>query len=159
MLVNGLTASAAEIVAGALQDTQSALLVGERTFGKGVVQEVFEFQSWAGGMKLTTARYFTPAGRCIDRGLGMKRGTRDVPGSGGLLPDVIVPVPAAAVGALERALEHDDYPDWLKGALAAREATPPAGDRQLEVALAVLAGRPSDRTLEDDDERSRAKPR
>jgi carboxyl-terminal processing protease len=148
VLVNGTTASAAEVVAGALQDTQSALLVGERTFGKGVVQEVFEFQSWPGGMKLTTARYFTPAGRCIDRGLG---GGRDgAAPSRGLLPDVVVEVPAASAPALERALEREAWPDWLRSALAERDGGPAPGDLQLEAALAILSGRTPDRRTHDD---------
>ena len=64
LLVNGGTASAAEIVAGAMQDTHRAVVVGERTFGKGSVQSVIEMDGGE-GMKLTTARYFTPSGRVI----------------------------------------------------------------------------------------------
>ena len=64
LLVNGGTASAAEIVAGAMQDTKRAVVVGERTFGKGSVQSVIEMDNGE-GMKLTTARYFTPSGRVI----------------------------------------------------------------------------------------------
>ena len=79
VLVNWATASAAEVVAAALQDTQAGILVGERTFGKGVVQEVVEFESWPGGMKLTTGRMFSPAGRCVDRGVRPRR-ARPSPG-------------------------------------------------------------------------------
>lgn len=64
VLVNGDTASAAEIVSGALQDTRRAVIVGERTFGKGSVQSVIEMDNGE-GMRLTTARYYTPSGRVI----------------------------------------------------------------------------------------------
>ena len=64
VLVNGGTASAAEIVSGALQDTKRAVIVGERTFGKGSVQSVIEMDNGE-GMRLTTARYYTPSGRVI----------------------------------------------------------------------------------------------
>jgi len=59
VLVNGNSASAAEILAGAIKDTGTGILVGERTFGKGVVQTVFPLENEA-GLKLTTARYLTP---------------------------------------------------------------------------------------------------
>jgi len=64
VLVNGGSASASEIVAGALQDHKRALIVGNKTFGKGSVQTILPMNSRA-GIKLTTARYFTPNGRSI----------------------------------------------------------------------------------------------
>ncbi|HEV7607664.1 MAG TPA: S41 family peptidase [Steroidobacteraceae bacterium] len=64
VLVNGSTASAAEILAGALQDHHRALLLGRRTFGKGSVQTVMPLTAGR-AMKLTTSRYFTPSGRSI----------------------------------------------------------------------------------------------
>lgn len=64
LLVNGGTASAAEIVSGAMKDTRRAVIVGERTFGKGSVQSVIELQNGE-GMRLTTARYYTPSGVTI----------------------------------------------------------------------------------------------
>ena len=81
VLVDSDTASAAEIVAGALQDDGLATLVGTKTFGKGVVQSVFPLPDGA-ALKVTTARYFTPKGRNID-------GT-------GIVPDVVVAEPSDA---------------------------------------------------------------
>jgi carboxyl-terminal processing protease len=66
ILINRRTASASEVVAGALQDHDRALIVGENSFGKGLVQGVFRL--WGGtGLVLTTARYYTPTGRLIQR--------------------------------------------------------------------------------------------
>jgi carboxyl-terminal processing protease len=106
VLVDGRSASAAEIVAGALQDHDRAAIVGTPTYGKGSAQTVFRLND--GGLKLTTARWYTPAGRSITRrerretefGLLLEQGPRDRPrvrtlggrivrGGGGIVPDVI----------------------------------------------------------------------
>ncbi|MBV8370793.1 MAG: S41 family peptidase [Candidatus Eremiobacteraeota bacterium] len=81
VLVDGDTASAAEIVAGAVQDDKAGTLVGTRTFGKGLVQETYALPD-GGAIKLTTARYLTPAGRDIDKV--------------GITPDVVVAQPPDA---------------------------------------------------------------
>jgi carboxyl-terminal processing protease len=69
LLVNSASASAAEIVAGAMRDTRRAVIVGEKTFGKGSVQSVIELDHGE-GLRLTTARYYTPGGTTIhERGI------------------------------------------------------------------------------------------
>ncbi|MDP9204965.1 MAG: S41 family peptidase [Gemmatimonadota bacterium] len=104
VLVDSRSASAAEIVAGALQDHDRAVIIGTPTYGKGSAQSVISFGP-EGGLKITTARWFTPAGRSIARQLpadddsgdpaAMKRerfhtdAGRTVYGGGGITPDVI----------------------------------------------------------------------
>lgn len=65
VLINGGSASASEIVSGALQDHKRALIVGTKSFGKGSVQTVIPLSTSKGAMRLTTSRYFTPSGRSI----------------------------------------------------------------------------------------------
>lgn len=66
VLINGESASASEIVAGAIQDHDRGLIVGENSFGKGLVQNIYQLNGGA-GLTLTVARYFTPSGRLIQR--------------------------------------------------------------------------------------------
>jgi carboxyl-terminal processing protease len=82
VLVDRGTASASEIVAGALQDRHRAKLVGTRTFGKGVFQEVLELSN-GGALDITAGQYFTPNGRNL--------GGRGVHTGAGLTPDIVVP--------------------------------------------------------------------
>lgn len=75
VLVNGGSASASEIVAGALQDHHRAIIMGEKTFGKGSVQTILPLENEA-ALKLTTARYYTPSGRSIQ--------------ASGIIPDIVI---------------------------------------------------------------------
>jgi carboxyl-terminal processing protease len=93
VLVNGESASAAEIVAGALQDHDRALIVGETTFGKGLVQYPFPLE-YESALLLTVAHYFTPSGRLIQRDYS-NGGFYDYYTRGGLLGEKN---PAAPVG-------------------------------------------------------------
>ncbi|MDR0907690.1 MAG: S41 family peptidase [Rikenellaceae bacterium] len=86
VLTNGYTASSAEIVAGALQDLDRAVLVGQRTFGKGLVQSTLPvgFNSY---LKLTTAKYYIPSGRCVQ---AIDYSHRSETGGVGFVPDSLV---------------------------------------------------------------------
>lgn len=70
VLINGNSASASEILAGALKDNKKATLIGTKSFGKGLVQDVIPLDDGS-GVKVTTARYFTPSGVCI-QGIGIQ---------------------------------------------------------------------------------------
>jgi carboxyl-terminal processing protease len=142
-LVDGRSASAAEIVAGAIQDHDRAVLVGTPSYGKGSAQSVISFGD-EGGLKITTARWFTPAGRSITRARPGDDDAEDsappherfrtdqgrvVYGGGGITPDVIAGdsiVPIAESNFI-RALGSNagrfrdaitDYALYLKGAKA-----------------------------------------
>ncbi|MDC7708779.1 S41 family peptidase [Vogesella indigofera] len=102
VLVNAGSASASEIVAGALQDHKRALIVGTQTFGKGSVQSVLPLAN-NGGIKMTTARYFTPNGRSIQ--------------AKGIVPDIVVEEGNEALASLrvreadlERHLQNPNDP-------------------------------------------------
>ncbi len=66
ILINGSSASAAEVVAGAIQDLDRGLIVGKRSFGKGLVQSIYELPHNT-AVKMTTSKYYTPSGRCIQK--------------------------------------------------------------------------------------------
>lgn len=89
VLVNRSTASASEILAGALQDHHRAVVLGEQTFGKGVVQGIYPLRNET-GLALATAQYFTPSGRSIQRPYPGLRFARAASGPGGITPDRVV---------------------------------------------------------------------
>lgn len=149
VLINRQSASASEIVAGALQDHDRALIVGETSFGKGLVQSVFTLDEDT-GMALTTARYYTPSGRQIQRdysGAGIEYFYRDgmpgtagqaretrltdggrlVLGGGGITPDIIEPIrePNRFEALLNSKLVFFDYARRLTlGQVAAASSFP-----------------------------------
>lgn len=94
-LVDGGTASAAEILVGALQDHDRALVIGQKTFGKGLVQSVYNLSDGY-ALKLTTGRWLTPSGRSIhrDRSLDangvLREDAPDSTAAGGITPDILV---------------------------------------------------------------------
>jgi carboxyl-terminal processing protease len=124
VLINEFSASASEIVAGAIQDNDRGFIIGRRSYGKGLVQEATTFNDGS-VIRLTTARYFTPSGRCIqkpyehgadeynlevynrflngefldkdsiklnDSLIFYTKNKRPVFGSGGIMPDIFVPI-------------------------------------------------------------------
>src|SRR5437763_7761337 len=107
VLINGGSASASEIVAGALQDHHRAILLGTKSFGKGSVQTIIPLAGH-GAMRLTTARYYTPSGRSIQ--------------AKGIDPDIVVEAAKIeTVAEAQRRREAD-----LRGALANPQAAKPA---------------------------------
>jgi carboxyl-terminal processing protease len=130
LLVDGETASASEVLAGALQDHRRAVLVGERTYGKFLVQRIVPFERESVAVRLTTSRYYTPFGRNLQR--DDHRGVR-----GGLVPDHL-----ASSGDEERRALADWFADLhgLHWDLVPdpRGAPKPPADRVLDSALALL---------------------
>ena len=94
VLVNSVTASASEILAGSLQDLDRAVLVGTRTFGKGLVQTTRPLP-YGGTMKVTTSKYYIPSGRCVQ---AIDYTHRNEDGSVGRIPDSLTTVFHTAVG-------------------------------------------------------------
>ncbi|PLX13928.1 MAG: hypothetical protein C0597_10845 [Marinilabiliales bacterium] len=86
VLVNRGSASASEIVAGALQDLDRAVILGQRTFGKGLVQTTIPL-SYNAQVKVTTAKYYTPSGRCVQM---LDYSNRNEDGSVGHVPDSLI---------------------------------------------------------------------
>ncbi len=131
VLINGGSASASEIVAGALQDHRRAILVGTRSFGKGSVQSMIPFGN-RGAVMLTTARYYTPSGRSIQ--------------AKGIFPDLVV---EEDLSPSLRSLQSDNGEAGLRGHLKSDDGEEHGGsssyvpddkgkDKQLQAAIAFL---------------------
>lgn len=125
VLINGDSASAAEIVAGALQDAERAVILGERSYGKGSVQSVYSLRS-GDGVRQTTAIYRTPEGRNIEE-IGIE-------------PDVAIAVDPNDYARLRMQRRHLGF---MKQERFRKEfGFTPIPDRQLQAARDLLKGRP-----------------
>ena len=165
VIVNGGTASAAEIISGALQDHDRALVVGTPTFGKGLVQSFWRLTPET-GLKLTTARWYTPSGRTIQRvtkseaeqeaqviaaqrGQDTKPDTtllfhtdagRPVYGGGGIRPDVYVLADTFTTGERAFVKALGDKIPWYRDALAAYALELKEGNRLPSPNFTVTTG-------------------
>lgn len=147
VLINGSSASAAEIVAGSLQATNRALVVGQRSFGKGSVQHLIHLVGHKAAVKLTVAYYRLPDGRIIHR---TDRNAHTA--SWGVTPDAAIDLDESEVAAIQESRRRVDIPPGRASAAPVVEGSQDlrlpgpelVRDRQLEEAL-VLARRP-DRT-------------
>lgn len=149
VLVDGTTASSAEIVSGALQDLDRAVIIGGRTYGKGLVQMIREVP-YNGSLKVTTSRYYIPSGRCIqaydyrhlnpDGSAGTvpdsltnvfhTAGGREVRDGGGIKPDVVIE-PDSLPSIVYDVAVSDVALDFVNRFAAGHPAIAPAGEFSL----------------------------
>ena len=142
VMVDGGTASSAEIVSGSLQDMDRAVILGSRTYGKGLVQMIREVP-YRGNLKITTSRYYIPSGRCIQahdykhdgtesvvpdslRKLFHTEGGRDVYDGGGITPDIEVK-PDSLPAMIYDLVASDAFFDFATKYASEHKSIAPAG--------------------------------
>ena len=144
VLVNGGSASASEIVAGALQDHSRAVVLGTKTFGKGSVQTILPLDDNS-ALRLTTARYFTPNGRSIQ--------------ATGIVPDIIVEAVAPQEGKAEEkkrsGLREENLPGHLQNPQQKENSAQEQIDREKEKQIPA-SGPTGDETIDNDQQLKRA---
>jgi carboxyl-terminal processing protease len=135
ILINNGSASASEIVAGAVKDHKRGILLGTKTFGKGSVQSLIPVNDGKAALKLTTARYYTPSGECIHEK--------------GIEPDIKVPLSLSEIRALHKHLsvstdskanKHKEEGKSVPEDTKEHQEKTPYVDIQLERAIDVLKG-------------------
>jgi carboxyl-terminal processing protease len=133
VLVNDRSASAAEIVAGSLQDNHRALVIGQRSYGKGSVQRVVQLGQDDGTLKMTVAHWYLPSGRLVSR----KKDSTDW----GVEPQIIVPVDDKTEEGIEELMERQDAIRYHSATTmpATQPMTEPR-DPQFQQALTTMVG-------------------
>ena len=169
VIVDRYSASASEVLAGALQDHGRARIVGERSYGKGFVQSIYRWQDHDFRLRLTTGHYYTPSGRDLDRRMRPVRSVdqdtgrtgirwepisaseQKDPPSGGIIPDEIVSLDSTTTDKVRQGLAANEVPErWREQVqrIAKLRNYPIRGpvqegqDTQLARAIAVAAGLP-----------------
>jgi carboxyl-terminal processing protease len=132
VLVDGHSASASELLAGAVQDHRRGVLVGTRTHGKFLVQSVMTVPGKQAGLRLTTARYVTPLGRWF------RRTSKDPDVPQGIVPDVVVPLDAKEQRRLRESWANEEDAAW--GEPPRYDVPADWVDPQVRRALAILEG-------------------
>lgn len=137
ILINGLSASGSEVLAGALRDRGKAILVGQQSYGKGVYQQVLNFKDGNFTIKFTAGYYLTPSGRVIESSIHP-----EFPGH--LDPDLMTPLPQSPeLGKLLGYLQYDDPPEVYRDKVfeifeGLRELSIPPPDPTLDTAVIAL---------------------